>query len=197
MSRRRSAALLAAVMVGALVVTAAVSPQTVGRQFTVTSGPTVKAYLSLEGIEGEATAAGHENWIEVVAFNWGVHNEIAPLGTQMISRGGRADFQDLVITKHIDKASPLLAVTCAAGGSIGEAELVFYSDGSDDQPTGIVRLAGLQIRSVASESGSSSSGPTEVLSLTFAGVEWINYQYGDRGRSETRAGWDVAGNSRR
>lgn len=198
MSRRRSAAFLAAVTVGALAVTAAVSSQTVGRQFTVTSGPTVKAYLSLEGIEGEATAAGHENWIEVVAFDWGVYMEIAPIGTQMINRGLRADFQDLVITKPIDKASPLLAVTCADGGSIGEAELVFYSDGSDDQPTGIVRLAGLQIRSVASESGSSSSGPTEVVSLTFARVEWIKYQYDDRGLpTETRAGWDVAANSRR
>ena len=196
MSRRRSAALVAAVMVGALALTAAVSSQAVGRQFTVNSGPTVTAYLSLEGIEGEATAAGHESWIEVVAFDWGVHNEIAPIGTQMINRGLRADFQDMVITKHIDKASPLLALTCADGGTIGEAELVFYTDGSDDQPTGIVRLAGLQIRSVASESGSSASGPTEVVSLTFARVEWINYQYDDRGRSsETRAGWDVAGNS--
>jgi type VI secretion system secreted protein Hcp len=167
----------------------------VGRQFT-TSGPSVKAYLSLEGIEGEATAAGHENWIEVVAFGWGVHNEIAPVGTQMIARDGRVEFQDLVITKHIDKASPLLAVTCADGGSIGEAELVFYSGGSDDQPTGIVRLSGLQVRSVASTSGS-SSGPTEVLSLTFSRVEWVYYEYDDRGRSgETRAGWDVASNSR-
>ena len=198
MSRRRSAAVVVTTLVGALAFAAEASPQAMGRQLTVTRGPTVTAYLNLDGIEGEATVAGHEDWIEVVGFGWGVQKEIAPVGTQMVGRAGRADFHDLVITKHLDGASPLLALACAEGGTIGEAELVFYADGSADQPTGSVHLEGLQVRSVVSESGSPNSGPTEVVSLTYARIEWIMYQYDARGGAgEIRAGWDVAGNSRR
>jgi type VI secretion system secreted protein Hcp len=194
MSKRRSATILAAVTAGVLAVSAAVAYQVTDRQLVLPGTATVRAYLRLEGIEGEATARGHENWIEVLDFDWGVFNDIPTAGTQIVA-GSRVDFQDLVVRKRIDKASPSLAVLCAAGGAIGEGELVFYV-GSNENPTGIVSLTQLRVRSVASASGS-SSGSSEVLSLTFSTVEWTYYWYDDRGRSgETRAGWDVRENRR-
>ncbi|UCC73713.1 MAG: type VI secretion system tube protein Hcp [Gemmatimonadota bacterium] len=195
MSRRRSVAFLTTTLIGVLAVTAAISTQVADRQLVLSTGPTVRAYLILEGIAGEATTSGHENWIEVLSFSWGFSNPGPPPGTPMVA-GSRANFQDLVITKPIDKSSPLLALACADGSAIRDGELAFYASGSAEEPTGIVRLANVRVSSVTSESGSSGSGLTETIGLTFGRVEWIVYEYGERGRTgETRTGWDVGANS--
>lgn len=193
MSNKRSATTLAAVVIGMLAVTAAVSTRATEQQLVLQTGSTVKAYLTLAEIEGGVTERGHENSIEVLDFFWGVANTVPLAGTQVLA-GARPEFQDLVITKPLDKSSPRLALAAAQGRMIQEAELVFYTQASDDQPTGTVRLTRVRIRSLESETGS-AAGLTETVSLAFSRVQWTYYHTDERGgRASIVAGWDVAEN---
>ena len=194
MSSKRSATLLAAVAIGVLAVTAAVSSRATARQRVLQTGPTVKAYLTLAEIEGGVTERDHANSIEVLDFHWGVVNAVARAGAQMVA-GNRPEFQDLVITKALDKASPILALAAAEGRTIAEAELVFYAQASDEEPTGTVRLTRVRIRSVESGTSSSAPGLTETVSLAFTRVEWTYNATDERGgTARIVAGWDVAEN---
>ncbi|NIN70637.1 MAG: hypothetical protein GTO46_01630 [Gemmatimonadetes bacterium] len=193
MSSKRSATLLAVVVIGVLVVTAAVSSRTADQQLVLQTGSTVKAYLTLAEIEGGVTEREHANSIEVLDFNWGLENAVPRAGAQMVAGVG-AEFQDLVISKPLDKASPILALAAAEGRMIQEAELVFYAQASDDQPTGTIRLTRVRIRSVESGTGS-AAGLTETVSLSFSRVQWTIYHTDERGgRASVVAGWDVAEN---
>jgi type VI secretion system secreted protein Hcp len=108
--------------------------------------------------------------------------------------GNRPQFQDLVISKPLDRASPILALAAAEGRMIQEAELVFYAQASDDEPTGTIRLSRVRVRSVESGTGS-SAGLTETVSLAFSRVQWTYYHTDERGgRADIVAGWDVAEN---
>jgi type VI secretion system secreted protein Hcp len=193
MSSKRPTTLLAAVVIGVLVVTAAVSARVAERQQVFQTGPTVKAYLTLAEIEGGVTERAHANSIEVLDFHWGVVNAVPRAGAQMVA-GNRPEFQDLVITKPLDRASPILALAAAEGRTIQEAELVFYAQASDDEPTGTIRLTRVRIRSVESGTGS-SAGLTETVSLAFSRVEWTYNATDERGgTARIVAGWDVAEN---
>ncbi len=194
MSPRRWAAFSAAVMVGVLAVTAAVSSQVGDRQLVLHTAPTFKAYLTLADPQGAIMADRQENAIEVLGFEWGVSNLVPRPGTQIVA-GVRPEVGDLVITKPIDKSSPLLALACAEGRTIPDAELAFFAQASDEQPTGIVRLRAVRIRSVESESSSSAPGLKETVSLAFNQVEWVYYERDERGGvNRIVAGWDVTEN---
>jgi type VI secretion system secreted protein Hcp len=194
MPSKRSGTLLAAVMIGVLAVTAAVSSRTADQQLVVQTGPTVRAYLTLAGIEGGVMERAHANSIEVLDFNWGIFNAVPRPGAQIVA-GVRPEFQDIVISKPLDKSSPILALAAAEGRAIEEAELVFYARASDEEPTGRVLLTRVRIRSVESGTSSSAPGLTETLSLAFSRVEWTYYATDERGgTARIVAGWDVAEN---
>ena len=98
---------------------------------------TFYAWIRLSGIEGEATKRGHERWIQVLGFSWGV------AAGQASARGAaaRPTFQQLTIEKYFDRSSPHLAAASAEGKVIAEAELVFYGPaGTSSPPLGTVKL---------------------------------------------------------
>jgi len=70
-------------------------------------------YLEFEGIPGEATAPGFENWIEIDSVEFG-------------ARGGGANpvFTHIVLSKRPDQASPLLFLASVLG-SQREAKIRF------------------------------------------------------------------------
>ncbi len=200
MFRRQPMTLLAAALaLGALTLTAAVSADRTGSAATDSLAPlaaAANAFLRIEGIEGGATRAGHENWIEVLSFNYGLASSAGAVPTGGARTAGRAQFQDVAVTKSIDKSSPLLAVACAEGRHYPEAELVFYAPGSTS-PIGSVRLTDVMITTAMT--GSESSGPVmEEVRLSFARIVWNYNDIDPRGRSRgtVSAGWDVLANRR-
>jgi type VI secretion system secreted protein Hcp len=85
------------------------------------TGPMTDMYLQLAGIPGESQSNTHENWIDAVAFHWGVSRP-----GQSFPIVGRpptvvADHADLTIVKRIDKSSPKLFLACCSGQVIPEA----------------------------------------------------------------------------
>lgn len=70
-------------------------------------------YIKFDGIDGEVVSSkGHEKWIELQSFSWGVSQ------SQGVPGGGgtgKVSIQDFTIMHRIDKASPLLFLKCAEG----------------------------------------------------------------------------------
>lgn len=186
-----------ALLVGAGVffLTAAVGPRAAGPGDApaALAGAVATGYLRIDGIQGGATARGYEGWIEVAGLEWGISNpSAAALGGRT---AGQAEFDPIVVTKPIDKATPLLAQACAAARHLREAELVFFAAGSAT-PTGSVNLSDVTIAETV-VSGGEAAVLNERLALSFARIEWtfldIDPATG-RPRGEVKASWDVAAN---
>src|SRR3954462_2295355 len=80
-------------------------------------------FLKLDQIPGESMVKGHEKEIEVLAFSWGMSNPaVISAGGGGIS-SGKAQFQELSLTKYADVASPGMMTSAATGKHIATAVL--------------------------------------------------------------------------
>jgi type VI secretion system secreted protein Hcp len=90
------------------------------------------AFLKIDGIEGESTDAKHQGWIEVRSCDNRITQKVS---TTASSAGGataeRATFQDIRLTKLLDKASPKLAIACADGTHINSIVIEFCRAGTE------------------------------------------------------------------
>jgi type VI secretion system secreted protein Hcp len=90
----------------------------------------VEMFLKLAGCNGESIATGHQNEIDVLAWNWGVANQ----GSGHLGGGsgtGKASFHDLTVTKYVDKATNTILENCAKGKHFTEATLTCRKVGGD------------------------------------------------------------------
>ena len=126
-------------------------------------------FAKIGAIKGESADAKHKDEIEVLSFSWGVTN------TAPISGGGggagKANFQDLTIVHHIDKASPLLLKACATGQHLKEATITHRKAGKDQQEFLIVKMNDIIITAVA-QGGEAGQTASETVSMTFAKVDF-------------------------
>ena len=73
-------------------------------------------YMSLliDGIEGDGSVNQlHKGEINVISFSWGISTGEAASGGG--GGTGKAQFDDLVIVKQMDQASPRLMLACSSG----------------------------------------------------------------------------------
>jgi type VI secretion system secreted protein Hcp len=78
--------------------------------------------LEIDGIKGEAQDSKHKDTIEVDSFHWGAAHP-GSFAQGMGGSTGRVNFQDLHFTTHTNKASPIMALSCATGKHIKKATL--------------------------------------------------------------------------
>ena len=63
-------------------------------------------YMKYDSIDGDVTAAGHEKWIEVNSFQWGVGRGISsPTGGSSDREASAPSVSEIVVTKPTDIAS--------------------------------------------------------------------------------------------
>jgi type VI secretion system secreted protein Hcp len=63
-------------------------------------------YVKYASIDGDVTAAGHEKWIEVNSFQWGVGRGISsPTGGSADRESSAPSVSEIVVTKPTDMAS--------------------------------------------------------------------------------------------
>jgi len=72
-------------------------------------------YIKIETVDGEATQAKHEKWIEIYSFSWGASNPttIGP-GSGGLS-AGRVSVSSFNIMKKTEASSAKLFAACCAG----------------------------------------------------------------------------------
>ena len=133
-------------------------------------------YIKFDGIDGESTDSRHQDWIDVGSYSWGVSRPGTPASG---SDGGRshekADFEELSVSKLIDKSSPTLYLLCATGAHIPKAELSVASATGEKSEILSIQLHDVSIARV-STSGDGDSTPVEEVGFVFEKITWTYKQ---------------------
>lgn len=128
-------------------------------------------FLKLEGIEGEATDAGHSGEIELVSWNWEVTQ---PSSMHSGSGGGtgKARANDLEFVHALDKASPNLFKYCVTGKHIPEAVLTIRKAGGSPLEYLKLTMKDVLVTLVRPSSASEEEGKiTETVRLSFTEIK--------------------------
>ncbi len=119
-------------------------------------------FIKIDGIDGESTVQGHQNWIDVISVSWG--NSRAPIGAAggvSAPRGAGS----ITLVRSIDKASPLLQQACADGkAATGGVTLHVVETGG--QNTEYI-LEGVVFRTYTTQR---SARPMESVTLNFSNI---------------------------
>ena len=155
-------------------------------------------YLDLgTDIPGESTAIGHQGQVDVLAWSWGMSNPatVSTGGTT----AGKATFQDLSLTKYVDKASPKLMLNLAKGTHIPKVILYVLKTGGKAGTINYIKIT-LEEVLVTSLSTGGSGGEdrlTENITLNFSKILYEYFPTKLDGTADTAIPftWDLSANT--
>ena len=152
-------------------------------------------FLRIDGISGESTDDRHRQWIEVLNFNQGVTSDVFG------STGGgaasvRADFDDFLVVKTLDTASPKLCVACADGTHIPEVTLELCHAGGDKFMEILLSDCVVTAYSIVGSVQGGETRPLEEVSFCYDKIQWTYTVINPDGSSggNVAAGWDLSAN---
>jgi len=127
----------------------------------------VDMFIKIDGVKGESQDAKHKDEIDILAWSWGATNSGS---TQSGGGGGsgKANIQDISITKYVDKASPLLLGKVCQGEHIKEATLTVRKEGKTPLEYIKITLSDILVSSISTGGSGGSDRLTENISLNFA-----------------------------
>ena len=156
----------------------------------------VDMFLALKGeIKGEAQDAKHKGEIDVLAWSWGLSQS----GSFHVGGGGgagKANFQDISITKWVDSASAILMLYVANGDHFTDAKLTVRKAGKKPLEYLVIEMQKVMITSVSTGGSGGEDRLTENITLNFAKVE-VKYKEqkpDGSGGPEKVFKWDIASN---
>lgn len=156
----------------------------------------VDMFLDIKGeIEGESQDAKHKNAIDVLAWSWGLSQS----GSFHAGGGGgagKANFQDISVTKWIDNSSPILQLYCANGDHFTEATLTVRKAGKQPLEYLVIKMSKVMVTSVSTGGSGGEDKLTENISLNFAEVElaYKKQKPDGSGDAAKEFKWNIAGN---
>jgi type VI secretion system secreted protein Hcp len=139
----------------------------------------VPIYMNYNDIKGDVSAEGHENWIEVHSFQWGVGRGISsPTGASADRESSAPSISEIVVTKSTDLSSPKLLDEALQG----EGQKVVIDFVKTDKGKLEVYMTYTLEDCMISGYSLSSGGdrPSESLSLNFTKVEFKNVAMKDK-----------------
>ncbi len=155
-------------------------------------------FLDLGPVKGESQDRVHAGKIDILAWSWGVTNA----GSSHVGGGvgsGKADFQDISITKYVDLSSSELLESVALGKHFPDARIIVRKAGGDSgHEFSTIAMRDVMVTSYQTGGSGGEDRLTESLTLAFASVE-VKYQAQDaRGGAGkgTTFRYDISGNSR-
>jgi type VI secretion system secreted protein Hcp len=159
----------------------------------------VDMFLELEGVKGETLdkTFKSKNAIDVLSWNWGLSNT----GTFHHGSGGgsgKANFNDISITKYVDKATADLMLVCASGKHMAKGTLTCRKAGDNPLEYLKINLTQILVSSYATGGAAGDERTTETVTLNFAKVKVEYFMQSATGGKEPggQMGWDIAGNAK-
>jgi type VI secretion system secreted protein Hcp len=125
--------------------------------------------LKLTKIEGESKKTGYENQIDVYDFRFGV-SQAASSAEGSGGGSAKSDCKDLVLTKLIDKSTPILFLQSALGTPIPEAVLTVRKAGGKALDYLVVTLKDVIVTNVATGGKVDDERVREEISLSYAKI---------------------------
>ncbi|MGQ0697751.1 MAG: Hcp family type VI secretion system effector [Panacagrimonas sp.] len=156
-------------------------------------------FLTLDGVKGESQDADSKfkEQIDILAWSWGMSNS----GTFHQGGGGgagKANVQDISVTKYVDKSSDDIHLACLNGKHYKEATISVRKAGEKPYEYITILMTKVLITSVSTGGSGGEDRLTENISLNFAKVAFNYNQQNEKG-GVVKAGeytFDIAGNAK-
>lgn len=156
----------------------------------------IDMYLKLDKVEGESMDAGHAKEIDLLSANFGA----SQTGTAHAGGGagaGKVSIQDMVITKKVDRSSPILFSFCCKGQHIDSGVLTIRkAGGSAPLEYMKIHLEKIFITGFQQTGSDGQEELTEQVTLNFRKVkiEYSPQKDEGAGGAKISKGWDIAAN---
>ncbi len=155
----------------------------------------VDMFLKLDGIDGESIDKSHGKEIDILAWSWGMSQS----GTFHSGAGGgagKANFQDISVTKWVDKASATLMTKIATGDHVPKARLTVRKAGKTPLEYVIIEMEKVMITSYSTGGSGGEDRLTENITLNFAKVhvKYVPQKEDGSGDPEVEFKFDIAAN---
>lgn len=150
-------------------------------------------FLNYDGVEGDSTSAGHEKWIEISSFQFGVGRGISsPTGGSADREASAPSVSEIVVTKVNDSASTKLLNEALQGE--GKTVKIDFCRTNKDKLDVFLKyeLSETMVSGFSLSSG--GERPTESVSLNFTKILMTNTagkSANDPGSPDT-VGYDLA-----
>ncbi|HSN71929.1 MAG TPA: type VI secretion system tube protein Hcp [Steroidobacteraceae bacterium] len=159
----------------------------------------VDMFLTLENVKGETKDKEYKskNAMDILAYSWGMSQS----GTFHAGGGGgagKANFQDISVTKWVDSASSVLMTFCAKGTHIPKGKLVVRKAGDKPLEYIIYELEQIMVTSVSTGGSGGEDRLTENVTFNFAKVKhvyWPQDEKGGKGPASVDFVFDIAANT--
>ncbi|MFO7713045.1 Hcp family type VI secretion system effector [Desulfosarcina sp.] len=153
----------------------------------------VDMFLKIDGIKGESADDKHKDEIHVLAWSWGASQSGTRQGG---GGGGKANFQDVSVTKFVDKSSHSLLKAVSTGQHFKEALLTVRKAG--DKPLEYIKLTmkDCMISSLSTGGSGGDDKLTENISINFGqfGFEYTPQKADGSGDAVLPFGFDIKAN---
>jgi len=154
-------------------------------------------YMQVTDIKGESKVRGYESWIELNAFNFSVTKAVNNKGSG--GGAGKANFNDIKITKYMDLSSTALLSNAATGKLIKSVVIDVVRDtGEDDYVVTKYTLSDVLVSSFnqAHSTGEDSETGVEEITLNYSKivVTYTPVQANGKPGAQTKFSWDIAAN---
>ncbi|HEX8393367.1 MAG TPA: type VI secretion system tube protein Hcp [Longimicrobium sp.] len=154
--------------------------------------------MKIENVPGTSLMTGFTGQIEAMSYSHGVAMQVTGDVSNTERTSGKPRHQDFMITKYLDKASPLLNQKCCEGTDLGTVLItVGRNDNGSVIPLIVYTLSNAVLSSV-NVGGGGGDKPVESLALNYSGIKWdFTAQKEAGGKDGTVAGsWDLGKNAK-
>lgn len=132
----------------------------------------VDMFLELDGgkIKGESQDATHKGKIDILAWSWGLSQS----GSFHMGGGGgagKADFQNMSLTKWVDASSTDLMLYCANGDHFEKGQLIVRKAGKTPLEYLVYDFKNILVTSVSTGGSGGEDRLTENVTINFAEVK--------------------------
>lgn len=153
---------------------------------------TVDLFLKMDGVPGESKDLKHKGEIDLESFSWGETNQ-ATAAAGGGGGAGKVSMQDFHFVTRVNKASPVLLLSCASGKHIKEAILTVRKAGKDQQDYLVFKFKDVLVSSYQIGGAEAGGVPTEQVSFNFSRIDFEYRAQKPDGTlaAAVKAGWDV------
>jgi type VI secretion system secreted protein Hcp len=156
----------------------------------------IDSFLKLGTLKGESVVKGFEDQMQILSWGWGM----TQTGTTHSASGGGAgkvDVQDLHVVKHIDAASPNLALSCAKGTHYDSATLTMRKAGGTALEYVTLTLTDVLVSSYSVSSSGGNDQLQDTVALNFGKFKYSYQPQDNKGAKKggaIDATYDIAKN---